>query len=368
VKPNLLVLQQQPFFDNPDAVATLFVVGFLGLVLIAGVVNAVRTGGGRRKKDGRTGFSRWAFRRDTRKLGLSRDQISFLMKMIKSSGVQAPGKLLHSGAYRDGVFRNAVEAIRENDSLDEDSREARIAEIFRIKRVLDVASERAQTLKTSKNLRLSQEIEISLNGTDWFESQIVSNLGERFGVEVPYLGEKAGLKPEKGSRIFIRVRFDNDRIFQFASRVIGYGMARKLPTVFLDHVSDIKRVQKRRFPRREMDKPAYFYPVGILETGKGRKKKKQAVVDKSQRRYAAMLDISAGGCALKAHAPLAAGTLVKIEFETPGGEKLSVFGKVRRLDASPPRGGIMRVMFTAVSRKYLNAIQSFVYGLEEDSE
>jgi hypothetical protein len=103
--------------------------------------------------------------------------------------------------------------------------------------------------------------------------------------------------------------------------------------------------------------------VTVITVGRGRKAKKQAFVNKNRRIFGRFEDLSAGGCAIRTQVPLSAGNILKVDFEGADGAPVSVFGKVRGVDRSRARGRLMHIMFTRVSRKNLNQIQSYVYGL-----
>ncbi|MEE8440712.1 MAG: PilZ domain-containing protein, partial [Spirochaetia bacterium] len=135
--------------------------------------------------------------------------------------------------------------------------------------------------------------------------------------------------------------------------------------MFIEHATNIRQSQKRRSPRRECDRPCYYYPVTVITVGRGRKAKKQAFVDKNRRIFGRFEDLSAGGCAIRTQVPLTAGSILKIDFEAADGTSISVFGRVRGVERTHNRGRLMHIMFTRVSRKNLNQIQSYVYGLVE---
>jgi c-di-GMP-binding flagellar brake protein YcgR len=111
----------------------------------------------------------------------------------------------------------------------------------------------------------------------------------------------------------------------------------------------------------------FFWPVFIMNEGSGRRAKKRAFVSDERRGVGRLEDISAGGCSIRTQRPLKAGTLIKVEFETWDRTKLTAFGKVRGTQRTPLRYGVMHIMFTRVSRKNLNMIQSYVYGIAEQT-
>jgi len=104
-----------------------------------------------------------------------------------------------------------------------------------------------------------------------------------------------------------------------------------------------------------------FYPVLIVESGSGRRAQKKAVVQVTRRLLGNLIDISAGGCSINSVYPLKTEDLCKIEFELARRQRITVFGKVKRIRRSGFRSTVMHIMFTKLSSHYLNQIYLYVY-------
>jgi c-di-GMP-binding flagellar brake protein YcgR len=186
------------------------------------------------------------------------------------------------------------------------------------------------------------------------------------GIEVPLDRRGQEVRWKKGTRLHISAILDRNRIFSFNTKVLGYNTFQRESILFTEHAQNIKQTQKRRSQRKELDRPCYFFPVEIMTMAEGRKTVKRAMLNKNLRHLGTMVDISAGGCCIKARNPLKAGSLLKIEFETQRKVHVTVFGKVRGVDQDPPHGGYMHVMFTRISKKNLNKIQEYVYEIDKE--
>ena len=101
--------------------------------------------------------------------------------------------------------------------------------------------------------------------------------------------------------------------------------------------------------------------MDIVDAGKGKEMEKQAVVNKNRRVLGTLQDISTGGCAILTNNPLQKASLIKVDFEPEKGKPVTVYGKVKGLTPKKPRGAIMHVQFTNVSRIHLNSIRDFIY-------
>ncbi len=105
----------------------------------------------------------------------------------------------------------------------------------------------------------------------------------------------------------------------------------------------------------------FYYPIRIIETGQGRKMERKATVEQNMRTLGTVVDLSAGGCAIQALSPFEKGKLVMVEFDIDRKAPIRAFGKVMHIHRQKGRGGIMHIMFTRVTRQYLNRISEFVY-------
>jgi hypothetical protein len=143
---------------------------------------------------------------------------------------------------------------------------------------------------------------------------------------------------------------------------LGYDNMKGRPTVLIQHSRTLKRNQQRKFRRRPLARSCFFYPIEVVAVGKGRNIKRRAYVQENFKHIGNFLDISAGGCSINSQAPLERGKLLMIEFEIERGERLTAYGKVRRLSQSRGLFSVMHIMFTKVTSRNLNNIYSYVYN------
>lgn len=360
----VLLQTQYNFFSQPDPTTTYIGLAiFLFLISIAVVAAIVNN---RRRGTVRSGkVSKGGFRRHAKRAGLYPSHVRLLERLIKSQSINAPYRLLDGGPYLNNAIRNELTELAAAQ-LSEAERENQKNMLFQIKSILDAARQSANVISSSRNLRIGQDVRLVLEGGGGaYDTTILSNLANMFGVEIPRDGEGAPIRPAKGIRAQLTFIRDNNRVYRFITRVRGSHTMRGRGVLFFEQVNDIKEVQKRKSPRKEFGKPAYFYPVEIVESGTGRKRTREAVVQRSRNYLGRIEDISAGGCRLRAQRPLKKGTLIKVEFQSEQRTPISVFGKVRSVDSNGSYGGDMHIMFTKVSQKHLNEIMSFVYGFSE---
>jgi hypothetical protein len=92
---------------------------------------------------------------------------------------------------------------------------------------------------------------------------------------------------------------------------------------------------------------------------------RRAVIEHNLRALGTVVDLSTGGCAIQTLSPFESGRLVMVEFDIERKTPIRAFGKVCGVRRSGPRGGVMHVMYTRVTRQYLNRICEFVYDFSK---
>lgn len=355
----ILLQQDIDWFAEPDPAQTRITLIVFGVLIVIGVLAAVINSRGGGSRGGSVG----GLRRQARKLGLSSEQRRALTDLTRGLGLQSPERLLTNSAYLSHAMKRRIDQLDLAEMPDAE-RERQKSLLFSIKRTLSQSQRSERVIASSRHIRIGQTVQLrTAEGTET-ASSVVSNVHNGLGLDLPYQRRPVE-PPRKGTPVQITFVDDNDRRFSFRSRIVGYNTARGASVMFVEHASNIRETQKRRSPRREYDRPCYFYPVTVLTTGTGRRQRKQAFVNKSRRIYGRIEDLSAGGCAIRTQVPLAKGDILKIDFENADGAAISVYGMVRGVERQRTRGRLMHIKFTRVSRKHLNQIQSYVYGLIE---
>ena len=356
----ILLQQDIQFFARPDPAqtrTTLIVFGILVLLAVGAALVSGRKGG---MRAGRTiGLGSAA-----RKYGLDAEQRRTLRELVRSLSLRNPGRLLTNGPYLNHALKRRFDQL-DLAGLSDSERERKKSMLFSIKRTVENATASVRVLPTTRHLRVGQPVHIrTAEGID-HNSQVASNVHNGLGIEMPFERRGQSLSHRKGSPLQVSFVDDDDRLYSFRTKVLGHNNLQGASVVFVEHVLNIRQTQKRKSPRRGYDRPCYFYPVTVLTTGRGRKRKTQAFVNRNRRIFGRIEDLSAGGCAIKTQIPLAKGNILKIDFESTDGTRISVYGMVRAVDHQRARGRLMHIKFTRVSRKHLNQIQSYVYGLTE---
>ncbi len=356
----LPLLQSLPTLKGGDTRSTIIGLAVFGAFILFLIFAGARGGGGKPKSSG--GMSKRAFKRYATNRGLNRHEIHLLQGVAQRAKTEASKLLLSSGAL-DSALKRTFLALKTEPSPGVDI-EVRKFELYRIKQKLERSSGGASgNYGSTKQLKLGQPITIQDEGGERFQSKINGNLQKDISITVPVDRRGNQVRWKKWTKVKCYFWRPNGQGYSFSSKVLAYNQLRGVSSLFLQHSDRIKQEQQRRFRRRDMNRPAYFYPIKVITSGTGKQVQKKAVVEHRRGTLATLNDISAGGCAMKSNYPLATGELLKIEFDSGKGQ-VNVYGKVQSVNKIRPTGGIMHVKFTKLSRKNLNKINSYVYGLE----
>jgi c-di-GMP-binding flagellar brake protein YcgR len=172
----------------------------------------------------------------------------------------------------------------------------------------------------------------------------------------------------RGTPLAVYLWRENDAGYSFQSKVLGYDTVKGLSCVLIQHSKTLRREQRRKARRRQIMRACFYYPIRITESGSARKPGRKASVEQNLRTLGTVADLSAGGCAIQTLSPFDKGKLVMVEFDIDRKAPIRAFGKVMSVHRRKGRGGIMHVMFTGVTRQYLNRICSFVYDFTRPVE
>ncbi len=366
---DVMLLQALPVIDQGDTTTTIVGITLFAIFAIILIVAGLSSNSGGRTSSsgGRSSrkFSRRKFRRHATSRGLSRGEIRVLENLIKKYRVQRPYSLLNNSPSLDATLNRALASLQES-STEEDEREAYKLTLYRIKQKVERSTRGSKPPSSTRQLRLGQELHISVEETR-YPTKVTSNLQKSLGVQVPTDRHGNEVRWKKWTKVEAFFWRPNGQGFFFDTKILGYNLIRGKSSLFLQHTSGIKEGKQRKFRRKELDRPAYFYPVRVVTQGSGKEQTRKAVVENRRGTLGTILEVSAGGCSIRTTYPLERGQLLKLEFETERNQQVTVFGKVRNMRRLRPSGGIMHIMFTRISRGNLNKLNEYIYSFSSAS-
>jgi len=349
----------QLFQKSSDPVTSLIFIGVILLLFVLLIVGNSITMSHSKNGNNRK-YNRRGFRKAALGLGLTKKQTLLLEDFIKTYHVTKPFALLGNTAILNNTLGKAV---RDAEHLQGSNlqKETRKLEIYRIKQRIERVAGKFGRITSTKDFRLNDKITFELESGLRYNSVVTANLKEFFCGQVPVDKHGDEVRWKKGNRIKVYLWGTGGAEFSFVSKTLGYNSIKGFSSILLSHSQKITHSHQRKFRRKSLNRPCYFFPIKIIESGYGKKMTKEAVVMKNQGHLGTIIDVSAGGCSINSNSPLRRGELLKIEFETTKGNSVMAFGKVINMRLIGRRRGIMHIMFTRASGKNLNKINAYVY-------
>jgi c-di-GMP-binding flagellar brake protein YcgR len=346
------------------------------VLIIAGIVLVLLAVGGLlayrrshyRDPEQRRRFRASEFRRTAASMGLGQQHIEYLEYLVRVCKVKQPFMVFTNAGLLDDVLRKGIYSLQQDASVKQEDKEQRTALMFQIKQLIERNARKGIGISSSHFLRVGQGVVIDPEGGGQYQSRVMSNMRDMLALAAPKNEAGTVLRWQRGTRLKLSFWREADAGYSFESKVLAYDSLKGAPCLLVQHSKTLRRAQQRRFRRTALNRPCFFFPVHIVEEQQGRKTVRRAMVQTNRRVLGHVQDISAGGCAISTMYPLPAGSLCKAEFEIGRQDRITVFGKIKRVRGlGQHRGGVMHLMFTTLSRKHLNQIYSYVYDYAPSS-
>jgi len=362
-----LLKELQPILkeNSPRTIAigaSLFAAFFLLLLVGGKIFGKGQAETGKPSKPAK--FRKSTFRKRAAAIGLTKTQINTLENFMENYTVRSPYALLTNSSQLDLILKKALADIDSQVSSPE-VKESQRATIYGIKQAVERAVRGPSKIGGSRQIGTGQNLTLNPESGGRFSSMVVSNLRDMIAAHIPTNDGGSEIRWKRGTKVNVFFWKTNGQGYSFNSKVMGYNTIKGAPCVLLQHSNSVQQAHQRRYRRKSLERPSYFYPVRVMTLGTGKNQQKKAFVETKNGALGTILDISAGGCAIKTNYPLLKGQLIKVEFETSRKKQVAAFGKVRNLTRVQPVGGIMNIMFTRLSKRNLNAINAFIYELEK---
>ncbi|HOJ98657.1 MAG TPA: PilZ domain-containing protein [Termitinemataceae bacterium] len=364
------MLLQSVYFRESDprsAIIFLAVVGVLIIILVIYNIwkNGISIGTG---KGGGTlaprRFSRWALHRAAAAYGLDREEEALLEWIFRRASITDPVTTLGNTTILDRLFKKAYRDI-EKTAETEDMANYQKALLFAIRNRVEAA--RGERLVISSTRKLSDNMAATIVSPrgESYPVRIITARGDYLLVENPRSAVGTPIKFPRGSKVTLSFYARSSQGYRFESRVIDTVDTPRGKGLQLAHSDHVEALPNRRYKRKDVYISCFFSLVRVEERKVGRKIEKKTIVD-DRRSLGTIINVSAGGCAIKSVAALPAGAYLKIEFEDPQAKTLAALGRIVRTNKTMSMGGVMHIQFVKIPRKTLNTINAMVFEYDQD--
>jgi len=364
---SLFVLQSVYFKENDPTSMVIVLVVIVVFIIVMSTVNIARNGiGGTGGKKGTSPrkFSKFALRRAAAALELNRDQINILEWAFRTNGVTDPEITLTNPTLLDKTFKRAYHAIEKSAETEAIAEEQKSL-LFSIRNRVESARSSTNKITSSKKLPDNMPAILTSPKGETYPVKILSAKGEELLVESPRSAIGTPIRFPRGAKVQLSFYSRSSQGYRMESRVMSTLDTPRGPALQLTHSEKIEALPNRRFKRKQTHLSCFFSLVRIEQRKIGRKIEKKTLVD-DRRSLGTILDISAGGCAIKSAAALPPGNYIKIEFDDDHDRSHAALGRVIRTNKTGAIGGIMHIQFVKIPRKTLNAINALVFEYDQD--
>ena len=310
-------------------------------------------------------ISKRKFKKNAKQIGLSQEQIKMLEDIADNYNIASPAVLLTSHKAFDVTMKRVIQDYDSGEYPTEVKEHYKML-LFDIKQKIDKTSSVNEKISSSRQLITGKQITVTAPSGEKCSTNIVTNLREYICASIPKRQDGSALRLNKWDPVKISVRVKGDKGIFYDSKVVGYSTAKGTPCIMLQHSNNIKSSKQRNFPRKELGKSCYFFRINVVTLKEGKATVKKAVIDdNSKGRLGNVIEISAGGCSIKSQSFLNKGELLRIDLDIERRQTISMLGKIVNLRKLAPGLATMHIQFTRMSKKNMNSINSYIYGIGE---
>ena len=328
----------------------------------SGYITKASPGGGKAKP---VKISKGKFRKSAKQIGLSSIQIKILEEIADKHKVGSPALLLTSSKVFNITMKKAIQEY-DSGAYSPEVKENYKMLLFNIKQKLDKNSIVDKKISTSRQLIVGKHITITTASGEKYSSTIVTNLKDYLCANIPVKPDGSMLRLNKWEPVKVSVLEKGDKGFFYDSKIAGYSTAKGVSCIMLQHSNSIQSSKQRNFPRKELGKSCYFFKIHIVTLTEGKEVIKKAVIDDNAKgRLGSVLEISAGGCSIKSPNFLNKGELLRVDIDIEKRKTVSILGKIVNLRRVGPGAATMHIQFTKMSKKNMNSINAYIYGIGE---
>ena len=363
---------QTAYLTTSDPKLAIVMLGVVGIgVAVLMITNiskyGIGTTGGisaQKKTKTKTPAVRASIKKAAAAYGFDSEQAAFLERVFRSAQIADPKAALSDTDLLDRHFKKAfkdIEAVSETEAASEELKTV----LFSIRTALD--STQGSSGRVISTGKLPDGMPAVLTGTkgETYPSRIISAKSDYLLIETPKNAFGEPIKFSRGAKLSLSLYAKAGAGYHFQTKVLGTETTESGPALRLSHTNSLGSLPSRRHRRKDTRLSCTFSLVQIVQRSQGRKIVKETIVDEG-RSTGTIVDISAGGCAVKSASAIKTGEFIKVEFEDSQGRALAAFGRIVRTNRTAASVGVMHIQFLKTTKKTMNAINAIVYGYEQE--
>jgi c-di-GMP-binding flagellar brake protein YcgR len=307
-------------------------------------------------------YNWFSFKKEGFAFGLNKPEILLLRDIAYAGRASNFNALYTSMRALDGCILRNIETIK-NTRLSEEDKHTRIENIFLLRNRIDnIIASRKQSIDSTMKLKPTQLLVLTFERVGSYPSQVLDNNPNHFAVEIPPNTLNMEEFSWKGKKVQVRFSISNDAEYNLVSRVLDQATTASTGLLHIAHSNRMIRTQKRIYRRNPSSIPVSIFTLKLASEGTNRK----ITVANPTPFSGTIVNISAGGVAIRVGGFLKENTLVKLDFSLDFEATDIAVGRVLSFTPIPASAEkMLHVKFERISKKTRNRIFEYIYRDEK---
>ncbi len=304
-------------------------------------------------------YNWFAFKHEGLSYGLEKPDILLLRDIAFENRVPDFMMMYSSARTLDTTVIRSVERVKNSELTDEEKHVA-IERIFLLRNKMDgIIASRRQTVSHSNQIRANQPVELTFERIGSYQTYVLETTPKFFAAAMPMEALDVQDFTWEGKKVRVKFHVSNDAEYSFISKVLDQTMGSGITGhINIEHSNRITRTQKRIFRRNAVSIAVSMFSLRVTGEGASRKVSIANTIPFS----GTIVNLSAGGVAVRAGGLLRENTLVKLDFSLDFENTEVAIGRVLACTGIPnSTERMLHIRFERISRKTRNNIFEYVY-------
>jgi c-di-GMP-binding flagellar brake protein YcgR len=309
-------------------------------------------------------YSKFMFDRIGYDMGLSKNNMQYLVHLVKTLKVRYPILIFTNHQLLDAVLKRAIASVEKQAHLPENERIRQLNLIYEIKQAIELNSKKSIGIKSTFLIKSGQSVILTTTSGERFHSKVITNHTSALTLAYPIIPIEKDPLLKKGNKIKVFFWRENDSGYSFMSKINESNKSYATPYLYIQHSRSLKREQHRKFSRKPLKKSCFIYPMEVESETNSRNTRMKVKVNTGMRHAGFVSDISVGGCSITTSRAYKKGAYIKLEFDIEPSSPISAYAKVQSTFRHGTAGTSikMHLQFVRLSNKDRNRIYSYVYN------
>jgi c-di-GMP-binding flagellar brake protein YcgR len=290
--------------------------------------------------------------------GLDKNETAMLRQLAIAYKLSKPTLIFTSVNILDSCVQRQIRKLSLQEIRGESKQDV-INRYYRLRNKV-VRNRESRGISSTRAIPLGARMRVEVQNFGQFSVTVNRNEEEFLGISIPMLAP-GKFVPWNKKKVKCFYWKEDDASYLFETKVIDVIVTEEVQSICMKHVDNVRRSQKRLYPRKGVRLPVYFSRVRVVEEGG----KKKAIVDRKDTHWGTIVDISVGGLSIETTSPINRNNYTRVEFELREDYKMTAFGKVKRIEKNAARNTwLMHIQFTKIEKRDRNEIFSVLYNYQ----